>query len=318
MSTAEQLSDLTKDELYERAQDRDIEGRSNMDKAELVEALSDGAEGKGSSFDELERSTTSNWAVWRGAITFGLITIPVGLYTATEDRDVSFHLLSAEDGSRIRYKRVSEQTGEEVDWDDVVRGFEYEKGHYVTFTDEELERIPADSLRAVDVVQFVHAEQIDPIYFERSYYVAPEESAVKAYRVLVEALRRSDRVGIGKVTIREKERLCTLRPKDDVIVLETMKWPDEIRIPAFDELESDVEASGQEVEMAQSLIDHLSADFDPTAFHDSYRQRLEDAITKKIAGEEVHLAPEAPEPEKVTDLMEALQASVEATRKRSA
>lgn len=318
MSTAEQLSDLTKDELYERAQDRDIEGRSNMDKAELVEALSDGAEGKGSSFDELERSTTSNRAVWRGAITFGLITIPVGLYTATEDRDVSFHLLSAEDGSRIRYKRVSEQTGEEVDWDDVVRGFEYEKGHYVTFTDEELERIPADSLRAVDVVQFVHAEQIDPIYFERSYYVAPEESAVKAYRVLVEALRRSDRVGIGKVTIREKERLCTLRPKDDVIVLETMKWPDEIRIPAFDELESDVEASGQEVEMAQSLIDHLSADFDPTAFHDSYRQRLEDAITKKIAGEEVHLAPEAPEPEKVTDLMEALQASVEATRKRSA
>lgn len=318
MSTAEQLSDLTKDELYERAQDRDIEGRSNMDKAELVEALSDGAEGKGSSFDELERSTTSNRAVWRGAITFGLITIPVGLYTATEDRDASFHLLSAEDGSRIRYKRVSEQTGEEVDWDDVVRGFEYEKGHYVTFTDEELERIPADSLRAVDVVQFVHAEQIDPIYFERSYYVAPEESAVKAYRVLVEALRRSDRVGIGKVTIREKERLCTLRPKDDVIVLETMKWPDEIRIPAFDELESDVEASGQEVEMAQSLIDHLSADFDPTAFHDSYRQRLEDAITKKIAGEEVHLAPEAPEPEKVTDLMEALQASVEATRKRSA
>lgn len=318
MSTGEQLSDLTKDELYERAQDRDIGGRSNMDKAELVEALSDGAEGKGSSFDELERSTTSNRAVWRGAITFGLITIPVGLYTATEDRDVSFHLLSAEDGSRIRYKRVSEQTGEEVDWDDMVRGFEYEKGHYVTFTDEELERIPADSLRAVDVVEFVHAEQIDPIYFERSYYVAPEESAVKAYRVLVEALRRSDRVGVGKVTIREKERLCTLRPKDDVLVLETMKWPDEIRIPAFDELESDVEASGQEVEMAQSLIDHLSADFDPTAFHDSYRQRLEDAIAKKIAGEEVHLAPEAPEPEKVTDLMEALQASVEATRKRSA
>lgn len=313
MAITEELEELTKGELYELAQKRDVEGRSSMDKAELVQALADGAKPPGDG----DRSTTSGRAVWRGAITFGLITLPVGLYTATEDRDVSFHLLSAEDGARIRYKRVNPNTDEEVDWDDIVRGFEYEEGRYVTFTDEELDRIPSDSVRAIDVLQFAQAEEIDPIYFERSYYIAPEPSAVKAYEVLREALQRSERVGISKVTIRKKERLCTLRPKDDVLVLETMKWPDEIRIPDFEELEAGVEATSQEVEMAQSLIDHLSGDFDPASFHDSYRERLEEAIARKIQGEEIQLAPdEGPEPEKVTDLMEALRASVEASRSR--
>ncbi|HEX2154251.1 MAG TPA: Ku protein [Acidimicrobiia bacterium] len=319
MAKTKDLSELTKDRLYEIAQERDIEGRSSMDKDELVEALEQSADGgDGSSGDGLDRPTTTQRAVWRGAISFGLITIPVGLYSATEDRDISFHLLSEKDGSRIKYKRVSSKSGKEVDWDDIVKGYEYEEGRYVTFTDEELERIPSDSIRAVDVVQFVKREEIDPIYFERTYYLAPEESAVKAYRVLLEALKSAGRVGIGKVTIREKERLCAIRPAEDVLALETMKWPDEVRVPVFDELEKDVRVSPQEVEMAESLISHLSADFDPAAFHDSYRERLEEAIQAKIEGEEVRLAPEEPEPEKVTDLLEALQASVEATRRKSA
>lgn len=326
MATTTELKDRTKDELYELARKRNIAGRSDMDKDELVEALAaaDGSARAEAGVDggekgELDRPTTTNRSVWKGAITFGLITIPVGLYTAVEDRDISFHLLSGEDGSRIRYKRVSQKTGEEVDWDDMVKGYEYEEGSYVTFTHEELDQIPVDSIKAIDIVQFAAAEEIDPIYFEHTYYVAPEESGVKAYRVLLEALQDSSRVGIGKVTIREKERLCTLRTRDDVIVIETMNWPDEIRIPVFETLDAEVSVSDQEVEMATSLIEHLTAEFDPTRFHDSYREKLEEAIAAKIEGEEIQLAPDTqPESAKVTDLLEALQASVEATKKRSA
>lgn len=326
MATTTELRDRTKDELYEMARERDIAGRSDMDKDELVQALA-AADGSaraetgadGGEKGELDRPTTTNRSVWKGAITFGLITIPVGLYTAVEDRDISFHLLSGEDGSRIRYKRVSQKTGEEVAWDDMVKGYEYDEGSYVTFTHEELDQIPVDSIKAIDIVQFAAAEEIDPIYFEHTYYVAPEESGVKAYRVLLEALQDSSRVGIGKVTIREKERLCTLRARDDVIVIETMNWPDEIRIPVFETLDVEVSVSDQEVEMATSLIEHLTAEFDPTRFHDSYREKLEEAIAAKIEGEEIQLAPDTqPESAKVTDLLEALQASVEATKKRSA
>ncbi len=325
MATTTELKERTKDELYELARERDIAGRSDMDKDQLVEALA-AADGSTTAGDEtnggegeLDRPTTTNRSVWKGAITFGLITIPVGLYTAVEDRDISFHLLSGEDGSRIRYKRVSQKTGKEVDWDDMVKGYEYEPGSYVTFTHEELEQIPVASIKAVDIVQFAAADEIDPIYFERTYYVAPEESGVKAYRVLLEALQGSSRVGIGKVTIREKERPCTLRARDDVLVIETMNWPDEIRIPVFETLDAEVSVSDQEVEMATSLIEQLTAEFDPTRFHDSYREKLEEAIAAKIEGEEIQLAPDAePESAKVTDLLEALQASVEATKKRSA
>lgn len=317
---AADLKEKTKDELYELAKERDIPGRSDMDKNQLVAALEDGANGSGdpSEDGDADRPTTSNRSVWKGAITFGLITIPVGLYTAVEDRDISFHLLSGKDGSRIRYKRVSQKTGKEVDWDDMVKGYEYEDGSYVTFTQEELDRIPADSAKAIDVVQFADAAEIDPILFDRTYYVAPESSGVKAYRVLLNALEKADRVGIGKVTIREKERLCTLRVKDDVLVIETMHWPDEIRVPVFETLDTRVSVSDQEVEMATSLISHLTSEFDPTRYHDSYREQLEKAIEAKIDGEEIQLAPEEPEPAKVTDLLEALQASVEATKKKSA
>jgi|FLYL01.1.fsa_nt_gi DNA end-binding protein Ku len=338
MANRSELDRMSREELYELAKKRNLSGRSQMDKQQLVAALSEkdptrpkGRPDKRDSAPVVEdgegvppvwrggedRPTTTSRAVWRGAITFGLITIPVGLYTAVEDRDISFRLLSAKDGSRVRYKRVSAESGEEVDWDDIVQGYEYEKGSYVVFTQEELERIPSDSIRAVDVVQFAPGDQIDPLYFDRSYYLAPDKQAVKAYTVLAEALHRSGRVGIAKVTIREKERLATLRAVDGVLVLETMNWPDEIRRPAFEQLESRPEVSPAEVEMAATLIDHLTEDFVPSRYHDTYRERLEEAIQAKIEGEEVQLAPaEGPEPEKVTDLLEALRASVEATRDR--
>jgi DNA end-binding protein Ku len=192
-----------------------------MSKDELIEALAHGKRGK----DRSSKPSTSKRSIWNGAITFGLITIPVGLYTATEDRDVSFHLLSGKDKSRIEYKRVSAKTGREVDWDDIVKGYEYQKGKYVVFTQEELEQIAPESARVIDVVQFVDADEVDPIFFEKSYYVAPTEVAVKAYALLIKALRESGRVAVAKVAIREKERLCILRVREDMLVLETMKWP---------------------------------------------------------------------------------------------
>lgn len=319
---AKPMKALSKSELYERAQKADIPGRSQMGKEELIAALSNGSSKKGGKARKASkpgRSSTSQRSIWSGAITFGLITIPVGLYTATEDRDISFHLLSGKDKSRIEYKRVSSKTGREVEWDSIVKGFEYEKGTFVVFTSEELEQIAPESARAIDVVQFVEAAEIDPIYFERSYFVAPTKVAVKAYALFTRALAESDRVALAKVAIREKERLCTLRVRDDLLVLETMNWPDEIREPKFEQLEDKPRISAAEMKMARQLIDQLTAEFEPTKFEDSYRRRLEEAIDAKINGDEITVAPTDAEPAKVTDLLEALKASVEQTRaKRSA
>jgi DNA end-binding protein Ku len=304
------LERLSKSELYERAQAADVPGRSQMDKDELIEALSDGGHKPKS------KPSTSKRSIWSGAITFGLITIPVGLYTATEDRDVSFHLLSGKDESRIEYKRVSSKTGREVDWDDIVKGYEYEKGKYVVFTPEELEQIAPESARSIDVVQFVDESEVDPIFFEKSYYVAPTDLAVKAYELFVRALTESGRVALAKVAIREKERLCILRVRDGMIVLETMKWPDEIRQAEFEQLEKKPRVSAQEVKMARQLINQLTGEFDPKVFEDSYRRRLEEAIEAKIEGNEITVNPAEAPPEKVVDLLEALKASVEASKTR--
>jgi DNA end-binding protein Ku len=307
------LEKLSKAELYERAQKADVPGRSEMSKDELIDALADGTKSSGAGPSTTKRS------IWKGAITFGLITIPVGLYTATEDRDVSFHLLSSKDKSRIEYKRVSSKTGREVEWDNIVKGYEYEKGKYVIFTQDELEQIAPESARVIDVVQFVDAAEVDPIFFEKSYFVAPTEVAAKAYTLFVRALSESDRVAVAKVAIREKERLCTLRVRDDMIVLETMKWPDEIRVPEFEQLESRPRVSANELKMARQLIDQLSGEFDPAVFEDSFRQRVEDAIEAKIDGNEISVAPVEAPSEKVVDLLEALKASVDQTKaKKSA
>jgi DNA end-binding protein Ku len=227
-------------------------------------------------------------------------------------------MLRGTDHSPIKYKRVAESDGEEVVWDDIVRGYEVEKGKYVVFTDEELEAATAaDGNRLVDVVQFVDESEIDPIYYKSSYYLAPERTGVKAYKILLEALKDKGRVGLAKVAIRDKQQLATLRAKDGVLVMETMYWPDEIRQPEFEELDGEVELRKEEVKMAQMLIDGLTAEFDPDAFKDSSREAIEIAAQKKVEGQEI-VAPEAPEPTKVVDLLEALKASVEATKKRKA
>lgn len=256
-------------------------------------------------------------AIWKGAINFGLVTIPVGMYTATDDKTPKFKQLRKTDHSPIKYKRVAEADGEEVQWDDIVKGYEFEKDRFVVFTDEELEAANPDGNKLVDVVQFVDEEEIDPLMYKKSYYLAPEKTGVKAYKILAEALEAKDRVALAKVSIREKQQLATLRTKDGVLVMETMFWPDEVRAGEFEELDGEVEIRPEEVEMASSLIDNLTKPFDPEAFEDRTRATVEELAQKKIAGEEI-VAPTSPEPTKVVDLLEALKASVEATKEKQA
>jgi DNA end-binding protein Ku len=251
--------------------------------------------------------------IWKGAISFGLVTIPVKVYGATEEKTLKFNQLHAPDGGRIRYKRVCSIDGEEVTYGDIVKGYEYEKDHYVTLTDEELDSLPLKTARAIEIERFVDSEQIDPIYFQRSYYLVPEGTGVKAYHLLREAMSDDGKVALAKVAFRDKEHLATVRLRENVLMLETMFWPDEIRSARFEELDEEVELRPQEIKMARSLIDSLTDDFEPKDFHDEYRAALEDLISKKVQGEEVTYA-EPTEPSKVVDLMDALRASVEAAQ----
>lgn len=256
-------------------------------------------------------------SIWKGAINFGLVTIPVGLYTATDNKTPKFKQLRKTDHSPIRYKRVAETDGEEVVWDDIVKGYEFEKDRYVVFTDEELASAHPEGNKLVDVVQFVDESEIDPVMYKSSYFLAPEKTGIKAYRILQEALAEKGRVGIAKVSIREKQQLATIRSRDGMIVMETMFWPDEIRQAEFEELASEVEIRPEEVEMAATIIDNLTRPFDGDEYVDKTREVVEDLASKKIAGEEI-VAPSSPEPTKVVDLLEALKASVEATKEKQA
>ncbi len=251
--------------------------------------------------------------IWKGAISFGLVTIPVKVYGATEEKTLKFNQLHAPDGGRIRYKRACSIDGEEVPYQEIVKGYEYEKDHYVTLTDEELDTLPVKTARAIEIERFVDSEQIDPIYFQRSYYLVPDGTGIKAYHLLREAMGDDGKVALAKVAFRDKEHLATVRLRENVLVLETMFWPDEIRAARFDELDEEVELRPQEIKMARSLIDSLTDDFEPKDFQDEYRAALEDLISKKVQGEEVTYA-EPAEPSKVVDLMDALRASVEAAQ----
>lgn len=257
--------------------------------------------------------------LWKGAITFGLISIPVRLYSAVQEKSLKFHLMHSDDGGRVKYERVCSKCGTKVSWDDLVKGYEYSKDHYVTFTDDELEGLDVDSIRAIDVVAFVPLTDIDPIYFNKTYYVAPEAAGLKAYKLLADALQAEGQVGVAKVALRDKEHLATVRLRDDVFVLETMHWPDEIREPEFEELDKKIKIQDSEVKMARQLIQQLSAEFKPEEFADEYRAKLEELVQAKVEGQEVTVAaePEA-EPTKVVDLMEALKASVEEAKKKKA
>ena len=253
-------------------------------------------------------------AIWKGAVSFGLVTIPVGLYSATENKTPKFKQLRQSDGSPIRYKRVAEADGNEVPWEDIVKGYEVEKGRYVIFTDDEMEAaISPTGSKLVDVVQFVDDEEIDPILYKSSYYLAPEKTGIKAYEILRHALREKNKVALCKVSIRSKEQMATLRAVDDVLILETMYWPDEVRAAEFEELDGEIELRPEEVQVAEMLIENLSKPFDETEWIDATRERIEVMAQKKIDGEEI-VAPESPEPTKVVDLLEALKASVEATK----
>jgi DNA end-binding protein Ku len=254
--------------------------------------------------------------IWKGAISFGLVTIPVKLYSATEEKDVAFHQVRRHDGSRIRYRRVAEADGAEVPYTDIAKGFELPTGETVVLTDEDLADLPLSTQKTVEVLQFVPAEEVDPIYFAKSYYLEPEQIGVKPYVLLRQALDASGRIAIVKVALRQRETLATLRVRDGVLVLETMLWPDEIRTPDFGFLDEDVEVKTQEMAMAESLITALSGDFEPSAYSDSYREALQALIEAKVEGREV-LTPRAEDGDdgSVVDLMAALRASVEAAKK---
>jgi DNA end-binding protein Ku len=243
------------------------------------------------------------------------VSIGVKLYTATEERDVSFHQVRRTDGSRIRYKRVAEADGEEVAYADIAKGYQLPSGETVVLTDEDFADLPLPSARVVDVLQFVPAEQIDPIYFAKSYYLEPEKNAVKPYVLLRDALDASGQVGLVKVAIRSREQLATLRVRDGVIVMETMIWPDEVREPAFGFLDGDVDLRPQERSMAESLVSSMSGDFDPSEYTDDYREALQQVIDAKVEGREIVETEERqPSAGNVVDLMSALRASVEAAK----
>ena len=253
-------------------------------------------------------------AIWSGTITFGLIAIPVKLYAAIgrEDR-VDLHLLHEKDGERIHYERRCEK-GHKVDWEDIVRGYEYAKGKWVTFTDEELETIRTESMHTVDVVQFVSIDDIDPAYYENTYYVAPDETGAKAYRLLVDALESEGLIGVSKVAIRDRERLAAIRVSDGEVVLNTMHWPDEIRERSYKRPSGRVTVRDNERKMARQLVRQLAGDFTPDEFEDEYHKALKAAVQRKIKGKDIVVPEGHEEPAAVADLMEALKKSVEAVR----
>jgi DNA end-binding protein Ku len=255
-------------------------------------------------------------SIWKGAISFGLVTIPVKLYSATEQKDVSFHQVRRSDGSRIKYKRVAAVDGEEVSYGEIAKGYELSSGETVVLTDEDFKDLPLTTNRAIDVLQFVPLEELDPIFFEKSYYLEPDKAGVKPYVLLRNALEQSGKVAVVKVALRNRESLAALRVRDGVFVLETMLWPDEVRSPDFGFLDEDVEVRPQELAMAGSLIETLSGEFDASQYKDEYREALQAVIEAKVEGREVVQPSEAqPTSGTVVDLMAALRASVEAAKR---
>jgi DNA end-binding protein Ku len=256
-------------------------------------------------------------SIWAGAISFGLVVIPVKLYTATEQRDVSFRQVHREDGGRIQFRRFCSVDGQEVPYSDVAKGYELATGDVVVLTDDDLKELPLATAHRIDVLHFSPAGQLDPILANKAYYLEPEPAGVRAYALFRDALDRSGRVAVAKVAIRQREALAALRVRDGVLVLETLLWPDEIRTPDFKFLDEDVDVRPQELKMAASLIDSMTEDFDPLAYHDAYREALEALVQAKIEGNEV-IRPAgtvvAEKPSGPADLTETLRASVEAAK----
>jgi DNA end-binding protein Ku len=254
-------------------------------------------------------------SIWRGAVSFGLVSIGVKLYSATEDHDIRFHQVHVTDGGRVKYKRVCSLDGEEVEYSDIAKGYELPDGQLVILTDEDFEELPLSTRREIEVLEFVDQDQIDPIHFEKTYYLEPDGPATRPYVLLRDALENAGQVAITKIAIRQRESLAALRVREGVLVLHTMRWPDEIRRPDFAFLEEDVAVRPQELQMAEALISSMAGDFDPSEFTDDYREAMTALLEAKQTGGAVQPVPETADPgAAVVDLMSALRRSVERAR----
>lgn len=258
-------------------------------------------------------------AMWKGSVAFGLVNVPIKLYAATEDHDVRFHQVHAADGGRIKMQRTCSLDGEKVEYKDIAKAYETETGQVVVMEESDFDGLPVPGVREIEVLEFVPSEQVDPVLFDRSYYLEPESRAVKPYVLLREALLQTERTAIVRVVLRSKSQLAALRVRDGVLVLQTMLWPDEVRAADFDVLETDVDVKPQELAMAASLVDNLSMDFEPDKYHDDYREALLAVIESKLAGGQ-GIAPVAASDSDdagdgiVVDLMAALRESVERSK----
>ena len=253
-------------------------------------------------------------AIWSGTISFGLVSVPVRMYTATESKELKFHFLDKRDMNPIGYDKVNRVTGKSVPDDDIIRGFEFDKGRFVELEPEDIDRLDVELTHTIDICDFVSIDEIDPIYFRKSYYLLPQEGAEKPYRLLVKALEDTGRAAIAKVVIRNKQHLAAVRPVGDVLVLDTMYYADEVRKP---EDAPRPQVRKEEVEMAKTLIENLAGKWDPERYHDRYRNELLDLLRKKARGKPLP-EPQAEEGGEVVDLMEALRQSVQATKKKRA
>ena len=255
-------------------------------------------------------------SIWGGAISFGLVNVPVKLFTAVRKKDVRFHQLHRPDGARINQKRVCSNDGEEVAFEDIVKGYEFAKGQYVVIDPEELEALDPESTHTIDIEDFVELDQIDPLFFDASYYVVPDSRGEKAYRLLLESMKEANKVGIARVVMRTKQYLVAIRPVEDALVMSTMNFADEV-VPES-ELEglpgSKANVSDRELTMAKQLIESLSGDFDPAKYHDTYREKVLELIEQKAAGKEIVAPPEPKAATPVVDLMAALEASLAAAK----
>lgn len=258
-------------------------------------------------------------SIWKGSISFGLVTIPVKVYGANEDKDVSFRQVHSTDGGRVRYQRICEVCGEVVAFADIAKGFEASDGRMAVLTDEDFANLPLTTLKTVDVVQFVDEEEVDPSFFQKTYFLEAETIGQKPYVLLRDALARENKVAVVKVALRSRESLALIRSRDDLLLMHTMYWPDELRDGSFAAPPSEVRVSDAEIDMATMLIGQLEGSFDPDAFTDSYREALLEVVEAKLEGATIPAAEDTSAPAgDVIDLMAALKASVDAAKKRRA
>lgn len=251
--------------------------------------------------------------VWKGAISFGLVHVPVKMHTAAQDKDISLRMIHEACGSPLRYVRECPVCNVEVPWSDIVKGYEYEKGHFVIFTKEELQAMEDEGNRTITILDFVDLSDIDPVYYQKTYYLSPDQAGGNAYQLLREALHSTSKIGIAKVTLRDKSSLAAIRVLENCLVMETMYYPDEIRaVSQVPNIPAQIQINPRELELAQMLINQLSATFQPEKYTDEHRERMLNRIQEKIAGKEIKRAPEAANEAPIADLMAALQASIQA------